>query len=174
MKITMPNTPKVAVRPATLTDTVPLMQIYNREVLGSRVTLDLVPRTIETQTKWIEEHLGPYPALVATISEQVVGFASVSPYRVRPGYSTTVEDSIYIDPNFQGRGIGKLLLSNIVGLAAKHGFHACMARVASDHTASLALHKSIGFFEVGLEREVGRKFGKWIDMMLLELLLKPQ
>ncbi|MDA8196477.1 MAG: GNAT family N-acetyltransferase [Actinomycetota bacterium] len=162
-----------ALRSVNLRDAEALMSIYNREVVGSRVTLDLVPRSISQQKAWIEEHQGVYPALLAyeSSSDEVVGFASVSPYRIRPGYSTTVENSIYIAPDHQGKGLGKFLLSAILDEAAKHGFHACIARVASDHTASIALHKSLGYFEVGIEREIGRKFGKWIDMLLLEKLL---
>lgn len=162
-----------SIRPITLRDAEALMAIYNREVLGSRVTLDLVPRSISQQRAWIEEHQGVYPALLACeiSTEEVVGFASVSPYRIRPGYSTTVENSIYIAPSHQGKGLGKFLLSSILDEAARHGFHACIARVAADHVASIALHKSLGYFEVGIEREIGRKFGKWIDMLLLEKLL---
>ncbi|MDA8278237.1 MAG: GNAT family N-acetyltransferase [Actinomycetota bacterium] len=162
-----------ATRSVTLRDTEALMTIYNREVVGSRVTLDLVPRSISQQRAWIEEHQGVYPALIAynKSNEDVVGFASVSPYRIRPGYSTTVENSIYIAPDHQGKGLGKYLLAAILDEAAHHGFHACIARVAADHVASIALHKSLGYFEVGIEREIGRKFGKWIDMLLLEKLL---
>ena len=149
------------------------MKIYNQEVLGSRVTLDLVPRSLADQLAWIDEHQGVYPALVAVIGGKVVGFASVSPYRIRPGYSTTVEDSIYIDTRFRGQGVGKQLLSRIVERAAIHGFHACMARVVAGHEASIALHRSVGFFVVGTEKEVGRKFGKWLDVVLLECLLNP-
>ena len=160
-------------RSILLRDAEALMTIYNREVLSSRVTLDLVPRTISQQRAWIEEHQGVYPALLAfeTATEKVVGFASVSPYRIRPGYSTTVENSIYIAPDHQGKGLGKLLLGAILSEASRFGFHACIARVAADHNVSISLHKSLGYFEVGIEREIGRKFGKWIDMLLLEKLL---
>ena len=169
----MPASPEISFRPVELADAEAIMEIYNREVLGSRITLDLVPRSYSEQLAWIDEHAGAYPAIVAVVSGKVIGFASVSPYRIRPGYSTTVEDSIYIDADHRGMGVGKALLSRIVDTAAKHGFHACMARVAAGHQASLALHYSVGFFEVGVEREVGRKYGKWIDMVLLERILNP-
>lgn len=171
MLLTMSSSHSVTFRQVEVGDANAIREIYNREVLGSRVTLDLVPRSLADQIAWIQQHQGVYPALAAIIDTNVVGFASVSPYRIRPGYSTTVEDSIYIDPNYQGRGIGKALLSSIVDLAARHGFHSCMARVGADHVASISLHKSLGFSEVGIEREVGRKFGKWVDIMLLQILL---
>ncbi len=168
----MSSSNPVQFRTVEVADAQALCDIYNREVEGSRVTLDLVPRTLADQITWIEQHLGVYPALVAVSNDRVVGFASVSPYRIRPGYSTTVEDSIYIDPAFQGKGIGKKLLTNVLELAKRHGFHTCIARVAADHTASINLHKSLGYNEIGIEREVGRKFGKWIDIMLLQLLFE--
>ena len=158
-------------RPVAKKDAQAVMDIYNREVLGSRVTLDLVPRTLPQQLVWIDEHQGAYPAIVATVGEQVVGFASVSSYRIRHGYSTTVEDSVYVHPEYRGRGIGKQLLERIVERATVHGFHACMARIVEGHHASLALHASLGFFVVGTEREVGRKFGQWISVVLLERML---
>ena len=169
----MPEATETVLRPVAKSDAVAIMEIYNREVLGSRVTLDLVPRSLAQQLTWIDEHQGVYPAIVATVEGRVVGFASVSPYRIRPGYSTTVEDSIYVDPAFRAMGIGKQLLLRIIEDASTHGFHACMARIAEGHQASLSLHASMGFFLVGTEMEVGRKFGQWINMVLLERLLSP-
>ena len=167
----MPESPEISYRSVERADAEAIMEIYNREVLGSRITLDLVPRSHSEQVAWIDEHSGAYAAIVAVKEGVVIGFASISPYRIRPGYSTTVEDSIYIDPDHRGMGVGKALLSRIVDTAAKHGFHACMARVAAGHEASLALHHSVGFFKVGVEQEVGRKYGQWIDMVLLERIL---
>jgi L-amino acid N-acyltransferase YncA len=135
------------------------------------VTFDLVPRTLDEQLEWIEEHSGAHPALVAVIDEIVVGFASLSPYRSRPAYSTTVEDSVYVHADHRGRGVGRLLLGEIVGLASTSGFHAVMARVVGTHEASISLHRACGFDLVGVEREVGRKFGKWLDVALMQRLL---
>ena len=88
----------------------------------------------------------------------MVGFGSLSPYRPRPAYATTVEDSVYVDPQHQGRGVGKALLDELVRLAADHGFHSVVARIVGGHEASIALHAACGFETVGVEREVGRKF----------------
>jgi phosphinothricin acetyltransferase len=148
-----------------------IRSIYNLEVLGSTVTFDLVARTIEEQRQWMTDHRGAYPAVVAVDGDVVVGFASLSPYRPRPGYSTTVEDSVYVDRSHRGRGVGKALLSEVTGLARAHGFHAVMARIAGDHEASIALHRSVGFELVGIEREIGRKFGRWLDVALFQLLV---
>ncbi len=101
----------------------------------------------------------------------VAGFAALSSYRDRAAYATTVEDSVYVDPSHQGRGVGRDLLTALVDTARAHGFHAVMARIVADHEASIALHAACGFHVVGHEREVGRKFGRWLDVTLMELLL---
>jgi phosphinothricin acetyltransferase len=162
----------VEVRPVRSDDAEAVRAIYNREVLGSTVTFDLVPRTLEEQLQWIDEHSGAHPAVVAVDGDGAVrGFASVSPYRSRPAYRTTVEDSVYVDAACRGEGVGRLLLAEIVTLAAAHGFHAVMARIVGTHEASIRLHRSCGFELVGIEREVGRKFGQWLDVALMQLLL---
>ena len=159
------------IRAARPEDAETLRAIYNAEVTGSRVTFDLVERSAEEQRAWMAEHSGVYPLLVAEIDGEVVGFASLSPYRPRPGYSTTVEDSIYVAADRRGLGIGKALLSELVTEARLHGFHAVMARVVADHQASIALHEACGFEVVGIERQIGRKFGRWLDVCLMQALL---
>ena len=166
-------------RLATRDDAEAIRGIYNVEVLGSTVTFDMVPRTHESQLAWLEDHSGVYPVIVAVedgdvgvdVGDAVVGFASLSPYRSRPAYSTTVEDSVYVHDGHRGRGVGGLLLENLVDLAAVHGFHAIMARIVDGHAASIALHRACGFELVGIERQIGRKFNKWLDVALMERLL---
>ncbi len=147
--------------------------IYNREVVTTTVTFDLVERTAAEQLVWIDEHTGGHPAIVAVDEENdlVLGFASLSPYRSRPAYAPTVEDSVYVHPDQRGRGVGRLLLADLVELARDHGFHSIMARIVGGHEASIALHRACGFEEVGREREVGRKFGKWLDVVLMQRML---
>jgi L-amino acid N-acyltransferase len=153
-------------------DSEAIRAIYNREVLGSTVTFDLVARTPEDQVAWMDEHSGAHPAVVAVSDkEQVCGFGSLSPWRPRPAYRTSVEDSVYVDPAFQGLGVGKGLLSELLRLADSHGFHAVLARIVGGHEASIGLHKACGFEVVGVEKEVGRKFGRWLDVVLMELLI---
>lgn len=160
------------VRTATIADAEATREIYNREVLGSTVTFDLVPRSLADQQAWLERRGGVHLALVAVDpSGMVVGFGSLSPYRDRPAYATTVEDSVYVHHAHHGQGVGKALLSALVSRAADHGFHAVMARIVGGHEASIALHRSVGFEIVGTEREVGRKFGQWLDVVSMQLLL---
>jgi L-amino acid N-acyltransferase len=167
----MPAAP-VTVRLARREDAEAIRAIYNREVVGSTVTFDLVPRTLEEQQRWIDDHSGAHPALVAVDDGgTVIGFASLSPYRSRPAYSTTVEDSVYVHADHRGRGVARRLLTDIVDLATTSGFHAVMARIVGTHEASIRLHRACGFELVGVEREVGRKFGRWLDVALMQRLL---
>lgn len=146
--------------------------IYNREVTESTVTFDLVPRSLEDQLQWIDAHSGAHPAVVAVDDGgDVAGFASLSPYRSRPAYRTTVEDSVYVARDARGAGVGRLLLETALEQAADHGFHAVMARIVGSHEASIRLHRACGFELVGVEREVGRKFGRWLDVALMQCLL---
>jgi L-amino acid N-acyltransferase len=161
-----------SVRLALPEDADAIRLIYNREVAESTATFDLVPRTAEAQEEWMREHAGAYAVLVAVDGAgEVVGFASLSPYRTRPGYSTTVEDSVYVDEAHRGLGVGRLLLAEIVALAETSGFHAVMARISGAQDVSQALHRACGFELIGVEREVGRKFGRWLDVALMQRLL---
>ena len=161
-----------SVRLAGPEDAEAIRRIYNVEVAESTSTFDLVARTPEAQEEWMREHAGAYAALVAVDGDGVVaGFASLSPYKTRPGYSTTVEDSVYVDAVLRGQGVGRLLLAEIVALAETSGFHAVMARISGAQDASRALHRACGFELIGVEREVGRKFGRWLDVALMQRLL---
>src|SRR6476469_10831909 len=135
-------------RIAELRDAEATRTIYNLEVTESTVTFDLVPRTLEQQQAYLVARSGAHAVLVAEDDGDVVGFASFSPYRDRPAYSTTVEDSVYVRRDQQGKGVGKALLGELVTLATSHGFHAMMARIVGGHDASIALHRALGFEEV--------------------------
>ena len=149
-----------------------LRAIYNVEVLESTVTFDLRPRTLAEQVAWIDDHSGGHPAIVAVDeNDDVGGFASLTPYRPRPAYSTTVEDSVYVHRDLRGQGIGRLLLTDLVQLARDHGFHAVIGRIVGDHDASIALHAACGFTQIGREQEVGRKFNRWLDVVLMQVML---
>ncbi len=162
------------IRRATTADAEAISSIYNREVTEGTATLDLVPRTVSEQEQWIRDRSGGLAVLVAEGDDTaggVVGFAALSFYRDRPGYRTSVEDSIYIAPGQQGTGVGSKLLGQLVETAALQGFHAMFARVVGPQEASVALHQRHGFELIGVEREVARKFGRWHDVALLQRLL---
>lgn len=146
-------------------------RIYNVEVTGSTATFDLRPRTRDAHQRWVAAHLGGHPAVVATVGGTVAGFASLSPFRDRPAYVTSVEDSVYVDRAWRGRGLGRRLLDEVLRRAGDHGFHTVIARIEAGNTPSIALHLACGFTEVGTEREVGRKFGRWLDVTILQRML---
>jgi phosphinothricin acetyltransferase len=145
--------------------------IYNVEVLESTVTFDITPRSLADQQVWIAEHSGGHPAIVAVDDETVLGFASLSAFKPRAAYAPTVEDSVYVQRDARGRGVGELLLREIIRLGTDHGFHSAVARIVGGHEASIALHRKCGFEEIGCEREVGRKFGRWLDVVLMQRML---
>jgi phosphinothricin acetyltransferase len=161
----------VRVRLATIDDAEAIRAIYNLEVLESTVTFDLVPRSLGEQQGWLTARSGAHAVVVAEDGDDVLGFASLSPYKERPAYRTTVEDSVYVRRDQQGRGVGKAMLAELLTLATQHGFHAVMGRIVGGHEASIALHQGAGFSVVGTEREVGRKFGRWLDVVVMERLL---
>jgi phosphinothricin acetyltransferase len=161
----------VDVRLARPDDAEAIRSIYNLEVQSSTVTFDLVARTVVAQRAWLAVHAGAYPAVVVVEDAEVVGFGSLSAYRERPAYATTVEDSVYVRRDCRGRGFGKAVLAELLALATAHGFHAVMGRIVGGHEASIALHESCGFGLVGVEREVGRKFGRWLDVVVMQRLL---
>lgn len=159
-------------RLATLDDAPAIREIYNAEVLTSTVTFDLVPRSDDDQIAWMRERSGAHAVVVAVDDEDTVcGFGSLSPYRPRPAYSTSVEDSVYVGRDHQGQGVGTLLLGDLVDRAQQHGFHTVVGRIVGGHEASIALHRSLGFDHVGTEREIGRKFGRWLDVVVMQKML---
>ncbi len=163
----------VVVRPAKATDAAAIVEIYNREVTQTTATFDLVPRTLEAQQEWLADRSGAFAAIVGVDprSRQVIGFASLSPYKERAAYRTTVEDSIYVHRDFGGIGIGKTLLGHLVDVARESGFHSIIARIEATSSASRALHAACGFELVGIEREVGRKFHRWLDVAVMQRML---
>ena len=166
--------PPVTVRAARPDDAEVTRQIYNAEVTTSTVTFDLVPRSLAEQRRWLTARSGAHAVLVAEDGTHgIVGFAALSPWKDRPAYATSVEDSVYVHRDHRGRGFGKVLLAELVDVATAHGFHAVFARIVGGHEASIRLHQAFGFEVVGTEREVGRKFGRWLDVVVMELLLTP-
>jgi L-amino acid N-acyltransferase len=161
----------VDVRAATPEDAEAMRTIYNVEVQTSTATFDLVPRSLPDQRAWIAARSGAHSAVVAVEGGEVVGFASLSPWRDRPAYATSVEDSVYVRRDQHGKGVGRLLLGTVVDAARASGFHAVFARIEAGGEASIGLHAALGFEQVGIEREVGRKFGRWLDVVVMERLL---
>ena len=169
------NTANLRIRRALVTDAAAICEIYNHEVQFETSTFDLVPRTLETQEAWITARSGAFSAIVAVDeSDVVVGFGALSEYRDRAAYKTSVENSVYVKRDLARSGIGRLILTNLLQQAADSGFHAVMARIEASSLASRGLHDSCGFTLVGIEREIGRKFGRWLDVALMQCVLHEQ
>jgi len=165
----------VTLRLATAADAEQIRAIYNHEVMHTTATFDLVPRSLPDQQAWLAARSGAFSTVVASDPDDpdgdVVGFAALSPYKERAAYRTSVEDSVYVRRDRSGRGIGRLLLGELLQVAANSGFHAVFARINAASEASIGLHRACGFELVGIEREVGRKFNRWHDVALMEHLL---
>ena len=161
----------VVIRPVAAGDAEAIRRIYNHEVEHTTHTFDLVPRTLEDQRAWLRDREGALGVVVAEVYGEVAAFASLSEYRPRPAYRTSVESSVYVDESVRGRGVGRRLMQELVGVAEARGFHTMMARIAGGHEASIRLHQAIGFTTVGTEREVGRKFGGWLDIVVMQRML---
>lgn len=164
------------VRLVDVGDAPALLAIYNPEVLETTVTFDLVARGLDEQREWIEAHRATHPCLVAVNEEdsvgevgargeRILGFAVVSPFRDRPAYATTVENSVYVLRAARGRGVGEALLRELVDTARTLGYHSLVARIVGENEGSIRLHEKCGFTLVGTEIEVGRKHGVWLDVV---------
>ncbi len=162
----------VDVRDAETADLEAMLAIYNDAVLNTTAVYDYAPRALDAQATWYgTQRAQDLPVLVAVEAGEVAGFASYGPFRSRPAYLHTVENSIYVAPGKRGRGIGAQLLGPLVETARGRGLHAMVAAIDADNDASLRLHRRFGFEQVGHLRQVGWKFQRWLDLVLLERLL---
>lgn len=162
----------VKIRRAEISDAEGIRLIYNQAVTETTHTFDLVPRSVEQQRDWIAQRQGSLAAIVAEADDgEILGFASLSRYRDRPAYSTTVENSVYVSPRAHRQGVGAALMAELIQIASHHGYHSIVARIADAQEASIQLHTKHGFVLVGIERQIGRKFGRWLDVALMQRML---
>lgn len=159
----------VVIRAARVEDAESIATIYNEAVRTTTATFDTEPRTLVDQVDWLRRHQGHYPVLVAEADGQVVGWASLSEWSERRAYLRTAENSVYVDPAWRNQGVGRSLLANICKAGASQGLHTVIARIADGNAASLHLHESVGFRSIGVMREVGYKFGRLVDVHLMQL-----
>ena len=167
----------ISLRLAMAADAEQIREIYNYEVQHTTATFDLVQRTLADQQQWLADRSGAFATIVAVDpaatgdTSIVVGFGALSAYKERAAYRTSVENSVYVRRGRHGEGIGRLLLSELIATATRSGFHTVFARINAASEASVALHHACGYEPVGTEREVGRKFGRWHDVALMQRLL---
>ena len=161
----------VTLRRAEAHDAEQIARIWNHEVLETDHTTDTEPRDPAAQRAWLLSHDDDHPVIVAASGPEILAYAALSPYRSKPAFRRTVEDSVYVKAGHRGRGLGSAVLGRLLELARARGHHAVIARVTGVNTASLALHERHGFERVGVERETVLKHGKWLDVVVLERLL---
>jgi L-amino acid N-acyltransferase YncA len=159
------------IRPARREDCQAMCTIYNHYVEHDTCTYRTDLEPLEERRAWFDSHGERHPVFVAEDSGQVVGWASLSPYNPRQGYRMTVENSIYLDPRWRGRGLGTTLLRQLIDAATSCGHHAIIAAISAEQAQSVALHRKLGFVEAGRLTEVGHKFGRWLDVVYLQLRL---
>ena len=163
--------PAVVIRPALRADLEAITEIYNDAVLTTTATFDTEPRNPEAARAWFDAHTGRFAILVADAGGAVAGWASLSRWSDRPAYDDTAETSVYVRREYRGGGIGKRLQQAIVDKARTFRFHTLIARIAGESTESLRLHERLGFGKIGTMKEVGRKFGRLLDVDILQKML---
>jgi L-amino acid N-acyltransferase YncA len=168
---TSPGNP-VSLRNAVEADNAALAEIYNEAVRTTIATFDTEPRSAEAQRRWLAGHDTRHPVLVVEIGGRVVGWASLSPWSDRKAYDGTAEVSFYVFAEHRGHGLGRMLLAALVARAAASGMHSLLARIADPNPVSTHLHETLGFHRIGVMREVGRKFDRWIDVHLFERMME--
>ena len=163
----------ITIRPAREADMPEILEIYNHVILNTTAVYAYEPHTLEMRKAWYDGKIKDgYPIFVAEDDGRVVGLSTFGPFRAWPAYKYTVENSVYVAADQRGKGIARLLLSPLIDAARVQGYHAIIASIDSTNEASLRLHRSFGFEEVAHFREVGYKFGRWLDLKFLELLLE--
>ena len=159
-------------RDATEADLPAILAIYNDVIANSNAVYTETLSTLEDRRAWLALRATQgYPVLVAADDGQVAGFASFGDFRPYPGFRTTVEHSVHIHRDWRGKGLGRLLVEALCERAAALGKHVMVAGIEAGNAGSIALHKQLGFAEVGLMRQVGTKFGAWLDLAFLQLQL---
>jgi L-amino acid N-acyltransferase YncA len=161
----------IAIRPAVKSDIKVINDIYNHYVLHSTCTYQEEPEPLKGRHNWFAHHGSKHPITVAVEKNRVVGWGSLSAYHARSAYRRTVENSVYVHHEHHRRGIGSLLLEDLIVRARKAGHRAIIAAIDADQPTSVALHSKFDFKKVGHFKQVGFKFGRWLDVVYMELLL---
>lgn len=164
--------PSIQIRRAVPADVEAITAIYNEAILTTTATFDTEPKTAAERLEWLKAHDERHPILVAVVEVTIAGWASLSRWSDRPAYDDTAETSFYVRSEYQGRGIGRMLKEAIIEEARRLHFHTLIARVAEGSQESLHLNESAGFVHVGTMKQVGRKFGKLLDVHILQKMLE--
>jgi phosphinothricin acetyltransferase len=158
----------VTYRPARISDLPAIREIYNEAVLNGTATFDTELRSTERQEEWFRAHGSNHPVLVAELEDTVAGWASLSPWSERKAYDRTVEVSVYVHHSHRGKGIGSRLLELVTLEGEKCGNHTILSRITEGNEVSIHLHEKNGYRIVGTLKECGFKFGRYLDVVLMQ------
>lgn len=162
----------IEIRYSELDDLPALTDIYNEQVLNGVATFDTEAKSLDERRLWFEVHQNPrYPLLTALVDGEIAGWASLSPFHTKPAYQTTTEFSLYIHKEHRAKGVGTALLRELFKLARELGYHAVIGVITGSNAHSLAITAKFGFVQVGYYPEIGKKFGKWLDVVVMQLML---
>jgi len=165
--------PAAEVRSAKRADLPAILEIYNHAVEHTTASYDLEPQTLAARTAWFKARQAQgWPVLVAVQAGQVAGWGSYGTFRDKPSYRHSVEHSVYVAPGVQGGGLGTALMHPLIERARQDGHHVMLGAVDAENAGSLRFHERLGFERVAHFRQVGHKFGRWLDMVFLQLLLE--
>jgi L-amino acid N-acyltransferase len=165
-------TDQIIISHATERDLQPMLDVYNEAILNTTAVYQEETHTLEMRKKWFgEKQKAGLPVFVAYSDDEFAGFSSYGPFRNWPGYRFTVEHSVYVATGFRNRGIGKKLVKALIEHARQQKIHVIIAGIDAAGDASIGLHLSLGFKEVAFFKEVGFKFGRWLDLKFFELIL---
>jgi L-amino acid N-acyltransferase len=150
-----------------------ILSIFNDAILNSTALYEYKPRTMQTMDVWFNtKRAGSFPVVAAVGDDGTfLGFASYGTFRAFPAFKYSVEHSVYVDVNQRGRGVGKLLLQEIIRLAQQNQLHVLVGGIDTANEASIALHKQLGFVHSGTIKQSGFKFGRWLDLAFYQLVL---
>jgi phosphinothricin acetyltransferase len=163
--------PNVTLRLGSVADADAINEIYNHYVLNATSTYQTEPSTREERLAWFEAHGPLHPVTIAEIDGQIVGWGSLSKFHPRAAYERSVEDSVYLRNDCRGKGIGSVVLADLIERALALGHHTVLGGIDFEQKASIALHKKLGFEPVAHYKEVGYKFGRWLDVVWMQKML---
>ena len=168
-----PNPAEPLIRPACEADLPEILAIYNEVIATSTAVYSLEPSSLQERATWFATRTGAgFPVLVAQVDQGVAGFASFGEFRgAWPAYRFSVEHSVHVRPDMRRRGLGTTLISALFPLAAALGKHVMIGGIDADNDVSLRMHSRLGFERVAHLREVGRKFDRWLDLVLMQRFL---
>lgn len=164
---------EIKIRPATIADLENILEIVNYSIVHTTSNYNYDRQSLALQKQWFEKkEREKFPVLVADYNGNAIGFGTYGSFREKIGYQFTVEHSVYVKEEFTGKGIGKLLLPALIKQAKAEGYHTMIGAIDASNSGSIAFHKKFGFLENGIIKEAGFKFGKWLDLLFMQLLLK--